>query len=348
MYLEIDEGFDSHPKTVRMCRVMRDVNAGQYLIRLWAWACRSAQDGDISGMQAPDIEAICRYRKADGKLFAALCEVWSPKFGPWIDVDGETMNLHGWGDRQGAAIAKMQRHADKMKMYRAGRDWEKVRHEVILRDGGKCSSCGVSGELDVHHKIPLSRFKTKEAGNARSNLITLCPACHVRAENEYRALEKREQCAHGAVTVMDRPDQTSQDKTSLREEGDPEPPPTVTTKTAHDWLSYFQATYWSTIGRQYGQGSGDAKSVANLADLLETLPPQQRVEDWNDRERIVGEFLKRDDVRTVRSGHPFAFFVTDFRGLAMPLAKRPRAQGSPSVGFLDASKTTHPVGYQKL
>ena len=129
MYLEIDEGFDSHPKTVRLCRVMGDVNAGQYLIRLWAWACRSAPDGDISGMVAADVEAVAKYQAADGKLFAALTETWSPKFGPWIDVDGTSVRLHGWAERTGAAIARMAASADRMKRHR-----ERKREERCAND----------------------------------------------------------------------------------------------------------------------------------------------------------------------------------------------------------------------
>lgn len=118
MYLEIDEGFDAHPKTVRLCRVMGDVNAGQYLIRLWAWACRSARDGDLSGMEVGDVEAIAKYAPADGKLFEALTAVWSSKFGPWLDRDGTSLRIHGWGERQGAAIAKMDKRAADMRALR--------------------------------------------------------------------------------------------------------------------------------------------------------------------------------------------------------------------------------------
>lgn len=118
MYLEIDEGFDSHPKTVRLCRVMGDVNAGQYMIRIWAWACRSAQDGDISGMEAADVEKVAKYSPEDGRLFKALTEKWSPKFGPWIDVDGESVRLHGWDERQGAAIKRMEKNAARMRAAR--------------------------------------------------------------------------------------------------------------------------------------------------------------------------------------------------------------------------------------
>ena len=118
MYLEIDEGFDEHPKTVRLCRVLGDVNAGQYLVRLWTWACRSAPDGDLSGMESGDLEAIMRYSPADGRLFVALTEQWSPKFGPWLDLEAGRMMLHGWRERQGAAIERMAKHAAVMRAAR--------------------------------------------------------------------------------------------------------------------------------------------------------------------------------------------------------------------------------------
>ena len=128
MYLEIDEGFDQHPKTVRLCRVIGDVNAAQYLIRIWAWACRSAPDGDISGMEAGDIEAVARYAPADGKLYEAMTERWSAKFGPWIDVDGDSSRLHGWGERQGAAIKRMEKRAADMRALRDRRRAERDGH----------------------------------------------------------------------------------------------------------------------------------------------------------------------------------------------------------------------------
>lgn len=143
MYLEIDEGFDSHPKTVRLCRVMRDVNAGQYLIRIWAWACRSAPDGDISGMEAQDVEAIAKYAKADGKLFAALTETWSPKFGPWIDTEESSMKLHGWKERQGAAIERMSKNAARMRDARERRRAANVQRTCSERADDEQSTCSV-------------------------------------------------------------------------------------------------------------------------------------------------------------------------------------------------------------
>lgn len=97
-------------------------------------------------------------------------------------------------------------------------------------------------------------------------------------------------------------------------------------KTSYDWLSYFRVRYWEIRGRQYGQGTSDAKALGNFGDLLNSLPTDQRAEDWLARDRIVSEFLGKSDARTVSAGWSFSFFVQDFRGLAMPPEKRPNPE----------------------
>jgi DEAD/DEAH box helicase domain-containing protein len=39
---------------------------------------------------------------------------------------------------------------------------------------------------DVHHKVPFRMFASPEHANQLTNLITLCPACHRRAEAAVR------------------------------------------------------------------------------------------------------------------------------------------------------------------
>lgn len=99
-------------------------------------------------------------------------------------------------------------------------------------------------------------------------------------------------------------------------------------KTAHDWLTYFNARFFASKGRQRGCSS-DAKATANLADLLAALPDTERAEDWEARERIVDEFLARTDQRTVEAGWKFAFFVASFDGLRLPPDKRPTVRAGP-------------------
>lgn len=104
MYLEIDEGFTTHRKTLRFCGFMQDHNAFAYLMRLWSWATRSAPDGDLSGLDPIDIELAVQYRLGDGKCYRAMVVAG------FIDTDGDgaPVMIHNWPKRTGGAIARME------------------------------------------------------------------------------------------------------------------------------------------------------------------------------------------------------------------------------------------------
>lgn len=72
-----------------------------------------------------------------------------------------------------------------------GANWQRQSELARQRDLYRCQVCGILEEgraHDVHHKIPLRAFRTPEGviryedANHLDNLITLCPACHRRAE----------------------------------------------------------------------------------------------------------------------------------------------------------------------
>ena len=96
-----------------------------------------------------------------------------------------------------------------------GPNWPKIRERVRARDGFRCQMCGApenGRQHDVHHKIPFRNFarsakspdfasRSRETlrhaqGNASDsvlarahrldNLITLCPSCHRKAEQNVR------------------------------------------------------------------------------------------------------------------------------------------------------------------
>lgn len=94
--------------------------------------------------------------------------------------------------------------------------------------------------------------------------------------------------------------------------------------SAHDWLTVFSAKYWPIRARPYGVGESDAKACGRFGEYLDSLPDSQRAEDWEARDRIIMEFLTTRDKATVSAGWPFSFFVTAFRGLAIPHELRPK------------------------
>jgi DEAD/DEAH box helicase domain-containing protein len=70
-----------------------------------------------------------------------------------------------------------------------GPDWPRLRVAVRTRDQFRCQVCGMSEngrEHDVHHKIPFRAFPSALEANRLENLITLCPSCHHKAEQNVR------------------------------------------------------------------------------------------------------------------------------------------------------------------
>lgn len=64
--------------------------------------------------------------------------------------------------------------------------WNRLRDSVRQRDGYRCQVCGTieseHRQHDVHHKIPFRQFRSLAEANRMDNLVTLCPACHHKAE----------------------------------------------------------------------------------------------------------------------------------------------------------------------
>ena len=70
-----------------------------------------------------------------------------------------------------------------------GPDWVNIRKRVLDRDQNTCAICKksfpISG-LHVHHRMPMRSFASLEEANQLTNLISLCPRCHQRAESVVR------------------------------------------------------------------------------------------------------------------------------------------------------------------
>ena len=69
--------------------------------------------------------------------------------------------------------------------FRSSKRWQKTRDFIVKRDRFLCRKClksgiFVSGDLQVHHIIPLAADFSRRCDP--ENLITLCPKCHEAAE----------------------------------------------------------------------------------------------------------------------------------------------------------------------
>ena len=54
--------------------------------------------------------------------------------------------------------------------------YERLRQQVLRRDGWKCQFCGTMSNLEVHH----NKFRSHSGDDSEQNLITLCTTCHAR------------------------------------------------------------------------------------------------------------------------------------------------------------------------
>ena len=97
--------------------------------------------------------------------------------GFWLALTDETENtLRSSGDWNSS-------HNDY------GPDWANIRLRVLERDRHTCALCSKAlpdRGLHVHHKTPLRSYSSLSEANQLSNLISLCPSCHQRAESAVR------------------------------------------------------------------------------------------------------------------------------------------------------------------
>lgn len=124
VYLEINEGFPGHRKTLRLCSALQDTRAGWYMIRLWTWACRSCPSGDLTGMSPYDIEIAVGYAPMDGKCYQAMVGAGGPGRCGFIEesTPGEPSVIHDWMEHTGGAIKRMEESAADKKRWRAHKD----------------------------------------------------------------------------------------------------------------------------------------------------------------------------------------------------------------------------------
>ena len=75
-----------------------------------------------------------------------------------------------------------RRHHEQDRSKRHSASWtprhtkQRLRQQVLRRDGWKCQSCGTMSNLEVHH----NKFRSHSGDDSEENLITLCTTCHAR------------------------------------------------------------------------------------------------------------------------------------------------------------------------
>lgn len=142
--------------------------------------------------------------KADRPLVrCAMCDKeFRPKWGSF------KRNAHHFCDQKCVAQWRsIYRTGENSASWRGGHpryygpDWYRQMRAARERDGYKCRHCGITQKkarraLDVHHIEPFRTFgyilnhnENYKQANDLTNLITLCPQCHAKAEAHMIAIQ---------------------------------------------------------------------------------------------------------------------------------------------------------------
>ena len=123
-YVEHDIELGAHPKLLRMavslaphlnlpadCSVDLPVIAEGLVTRLWCWAMKYADGGDLSPYERIEVALGIGWKGDPDALFAALMGA------RFIEKDGVT--IHDWEDYAGKLVHRRQRNAQRMREARA-------------------------------------------------------------------------------------------------------------------------------------------------------------------------------------------------------------------------------------
>lgn len=108
-----------------------------------------------------------------------------------LDLTPGELQTTGYWLTLSEAVVNSLREADAWKNdpNNYGKDWPRLREAVRARDGYACQVCGLpenGRQHEVHHKQPFRQFASSAEANRMNNLVTLCPACHRKAEANVR------------------------------------------------------------------------------------------------------------------------------------------------------------------
>lgn len=110
----VSTDFSGHPKTLELCGIVEDDNAGMYVVRLWEHCADHALDGIV---RERVVEGVCQWKGKRGALLAAL------KAAGFLEPHGDgTVLFHGWEERNGARIREWLRSNAKRKPTRKPRE----------------------------------------------------------------------------------------------------------------------------------------------------------------------------------------------------------------------------------
>jgi DEAD/DEAH box helicase domain-containing protein len=154
---------------------------------------QTIQRTEISLNDLIHVEKVCGGRKHFGKVTVSITITGFKKLRFYNQeiVDQESLDLPPWITKTEAWwISLSPQTVEQTRLLGLwnndpndyGPGWNELKQQIKERDANKCRSCGVGGDLEVHHLVPFRRYANADEANSPDNLLSLCPRCHRLAE----------------------------------------------------------------------------------------------------------------------------------------------------------------------
>lgn len=111
------KSYSSLKDSIKTKRVARRLNITVpqvigHLHMLWWWVMEQAETGDISHVDAWEVEEVMCWNGEEGALFSAMVE-----FG-FVDDDGQSRSIHDWQDYSGSVLSQRDKNREKLARFR--------------------------------------------------------------------------------------------------------------------------------------------------------------------------------------------------------------------------------------
>ncbi len=153
MWITVETDFPDHPKVSELCALLKEPLAEAYLVRIWCWAGRVAQDGSLRGASAgTSLEQAARWRGVSGELVAALVA------SGWLDRTPDGFCLHDWEQYAGKYLKKAAAERDR---------WHRRKHTGDSAESPRA----LRGKTETEKKIKKTVVPTTEKDREKPAVV---------------------------------------------------------------------------------------------------------------------------------------------------------------------------------
>lgn len=114
-WIRLDVHMPEHRKSRRLAKLLDDRSAWRYVVTLWVWAAKHAEDGVLPAEDVDIIAEECGWTGEPSEFIDALVSAG------WIDRDGELLVVHDWDEFQGTLVERRRRDRQRKRLERKRR-----------------------------------------------------------------------------------------------------------------------------------------------------------------------------------------------------------------------------------